>query len=288
MSLVLVCRSVICVLVNMTIVAGVFGSVIGSFLNVVAYRVPLHRSVITPSSACPYCGIRIRVYDNIPVLSWLLLRGKCRTCNSAIPSRYPFVELGTALLFGAVAWKFLPEVVSTAPQVISRGGAILAFAAFLYLAAASMALALIDLDTHTLPNRIVLPSYAVGIALLSAAGLLNGDTRALVRAGIGMAVLWVAYFAMALVYPDGMGLGDVKLAGVLGLFLGYLSWSALITGAFAAFILGGAFSLALLLLRKANRKSGIPFGPWMLTGAWVGVFFGDAISRGYLSLFGLS
>ncbi len=272
----------------MTIVAGVFGSVIGSFLNVVAYRVPLHRSVITPSSACPYCGIRIRVYDNIPVLSWLLLRGKCRTCNSAIPSRYPFVELGTALLFGAVAWKFLPEVVSTAPQVISRGGAILAFAAFLYLAAASMALALIDLDTHTLPNRIVLPSYAVGIALLSAAGLLNGDTRALVRAGIGMAVLWVAYFAMALVYPDGMGLGDVKLAGVLGLFLGYLSWSALITGAFAAFILGGAFSLALLLLRKANRKSGIPFGPWMLTGAWVGVFFGDAISRGYLSLFGLS
>ena len=188
--------------------------------------------------------------------------------------RYPIVELGTGIFFGIVAWKFA----STAILLI----------AFLYLAAVSIALALIDLETHTLPNQIVLPSYFVGTAALGVAAIVSGDYSAMLRAGISMTALWLFYFAMAMAYSGGMGFGDVKLAGVLGLFLGYLGWDVLLTGAFAAFVLGGSFSLVLLVSRKATRKSGIPFGPWMLAGAWVGVFFGEPIVQGYLSLFSLT
>lgn len=232
--------------------------------------------------------MRIKGYDNIPIFSWLFLRGKCRSCNSAISIRYPIVELGTGVFFAIVAWKFLPTVVSSFPLTSSNKSALFQLIAFLYLAAVSVALALIDLDTHTLPNRIVLPSYFVGVLLLGAAAIASGRYGPLLRAGIGMATLWLVYLVLALVYPGGMGFGDVKFAGVLGLFLGYLSWDALIIGAFSAFILGGVFGLALLASRKATRKSGIPFGPWMLAGAWVGVLFGESIVQGYLSIFGLT
>jgi leader peptidase (prepilin peptidase)/N-methyltransferase len=159
--------------------------------------------------------------------------------------------------------------------------------AFLYLAAVSVVLALIDIDTHTLPNAIVLPSYVVGVGLFVAAAALTADFQALITAAIGLVALFGLYLAMALVYPGGMGLGDVKLAGLLGLFLGYLGLGPLVVGAFAAFLLGGLFALALVALRRAGRKSGIPFGPWMLAGAWVGVVFGNIAWSGYLSLIGL-
>ena len=247
----------------------------GSFLNVVVYRIPLKRSIVSPPSACTECGIRIKGYDNIPVLSWLLLRGECRSCKAPISVRYPIVELSTGVSFGIVAWKF-------------HGNAVSLLTAFLYLAAVSIALALIDLDTHTLPNRIVFPSYLVGVLLLGATGLIHSDHAAIYRGLFGMAALALFYFGTALVYPGGMGMGDVKFAGVLGLFLGYLGWDVLLVGAFSAFVLGGFFALALIVSRKANRTSGIPFGPWMLTGAWVGVFFSTTIVQQYLSLFGLS
>lgn len=259
-------------------VAGILGLAVGSFLNVVIYRVPLRQSVVAPSSVCPQCSARIKAYDNIPVISWLLLRGKCRTCKCPISARYPIVEIGTALFFGLVVWKFESP----------KGEAISLLVAFLYLAAVTIALTLIDLETHTLPNAIVLPSYVVGVVLLSISGTLNGDHRAIIRALVGAAVMWLLYLAMALAYPDGMGFGDVKFAGVLGLFLGYLGWDVLITGAFGAFVLGGFFALALILLRKSNLKSGIPFGPWMVAGAWLGVFFGATIVQSYLSIFSLS
>lgn len=189
--------------------------------------------------------------------------------------RYPIVESSTGVIFGIVFWKF-------------HGSALSLLVAFLYLAAVSIALALIDLDTHTLPNRIVIPSYFVGALLLGVTGLVSDNHGAIVRALLGMTALGLFYFGMALVYPGGMGMGDVKFAGVLGLFLGYLGWDVLLVGAFSAFVLGGFFALALIVLRKANRSSGIPFGPWMLTGAWVGVFFSSAIVQQYFSLFGLS
>jgi leader peptidase (prepilin peptidase) / N-methyltransferase len=277
------------------LVLGGFGLLIGSFLNVVAYRVPLRRSIVSPPSACPTCGTAIRSRDNIPVISWILLRGKCHSCRSPISARYPIVELGTGVFFAAVAVWFGVSGVSTSSTTglgSTTGAAgivawILALVAFLYLAAISVVLALIDLDTHTLPNRIVLPSYIVGIALLGAASILSGDYGALLRAGIGMAALWLAYLAMALAYPGGMGFGDVKLAGVLGLYLAWVGWGELAVGAFAAFLLGGLFSIGLIIARKAGRKSGIPFGPWMLAGAWVGIFFGESIASGYLALVGL-
>lgn len=263
--------------------AGLLGVVLGSFLNVVIYRVPNGLSIVAPASACPRCGASISPRDNVPVLSWLLLRGKCRSCKTAISLRYPLVELGTGVAFGGVAAWCLAATAGD-----SAAGRILMLVAFLYLAAVSIALALIDLDVHRLPNTIVLPAYGIGIVLLGGAGTLNGDIGSLARAALGMAVLWGAYLLMALVYPGGMGFGDVKLAGVLGLFLGFLGWRELAVGAFAAFVLGGMFALVLVLLRRATRKSGIPFGPWMLVGAWVGIFWGPSLWDGYLSILGVA
>ncbi|TQO20399.1 leader peptidase (prepilin peptidase)/N-methyltransferase [Rhodoglobus vestalii] len=269
------------------IALGVFGLLIGSFLNVLIYRVPLGRSVVSPPSSCPGCSAEIRPQDNIPVLSWLLLRGRCRHCSMPISRRYPAVELGTGLFFFAVSWLTLPAVFAavSAPATVA---AILATIASLYLAAVTVALTLIDIDVHRLPNAIVLPSYIVAIVLLGGASLLSGDGEAALRALAGMVALAAAYYLMALAYPGGMGLGDVKLAGLLGLYLGYSSWSALAVGSFGAFILGGIFSIILIATRRATRKSGIPFGPWMLAGAWVGLSAGQNIWASYLGLFGLT
>jgi leader peptidase (prepilin peptidase)/N-methyltransferase len=163
--------------------------------------------------------------------------------------------------------------------------------AVLYFLAIAVALALIDLDVHRLPDAIVLPSYPVALGLLALASWNPGGEPswdAKVRAVIGAVVLFVVYLVLAVVYPSGMGFGDVKLAGVLGLYLGFVGWGALLVGAFAAFFLGGIFSLVLLALKRVGRKSGIPFGPWMLIGAWVGIFAGNTLFASYLSLFGLA
>jgi leader peptidase (prepilin peptidase) / N-methyltransferase len=263
------------------------GLAIGSFLNVVIYRVPAEKSVVSPPSACPHCGAGIRWFDNIPVISWVILRARCRNCAAPISVRYPIVELVTAVLFVLVGLRFLPAVEQSLvmPAVFSS---LLALVAFLFLAAVSVALAAIDLDTHRLPNVITYPSFIVMAVLLSVSSLLLGDGDALLRAAIGAAALFAAYLLMALAYPGGMGLGDVKLAAVLGLSLAWLGWSELIVGAFAAFVLGGLFSIAMLALRRVGRKSGIPFGPWMLVGAFVGVLIGDDIATWYLGLFGLA
>lgn len=270
--------------------AGVFGALIGSFLNVVIYRVPVGRSIVAPPSACGNCGGRIRAWDNIPVLSWLILRGRCRDCATVISVRYPLVELGTAVFFGVVAWWMLSSWVSTSDGVSagSTAGVVVALVAFLYLAAVSVSLALIDLDTHTLPNRIVLPAYPVAAGLFTVAALLEGAPERLITALVGGFALFGVYLLLALAYPGGMGLGDVKLAGVLGLTLGWLGWGQLAVGAFSAFLLGGLFSLVLVATRRASRKSGIPFGPWMLAGAWLGIFGGNTIATWYLSVFGLA
>lgn len=268
------------------IVLGIFGSLIGSFLNVVIFRVPAGRSIVAPPSACGSCGARIRAYDNIPVISWLLLRGRCRDCRATISPRYPIVELGTGLAFAGIAIWALERWAPLAPDVRTLG-VILATIAFLYLGAISIALALIDIDTHRLPDAIVLPAYVIGGVLLAAGALLLDDPVAIGRAGVGVGSMLLLYLTLALVRPGGMGLGDVKLAGVLGLFLGFLGWGELVVGAFAGFVLGGLFAIGLLLSRRAGRTSGIPFGPWMVAGAWVGIVGGGAIADGYLSLIGI-
>ena len=266
---------------------GVFGSLIGSFLNVVIFRVPAGRSIVSPPSACGSCGARVRPLDNLPILSWLLLRGRCRDCRAPISARYPLVELGTALFFAAVALVVLANPVSEAIGLSAVAATVVALVAFLYFAAISVALTLIDLDTRRLPNSIVLPAYPIAGALLTAAALAAGAPERLLTMAIGSFGLFAAYFAMASLYRGGMGFGDVKLAGVIGLYLGWFGWGPLAVGAFAAFLLGGVFSLVLVATRGATGRTAIPFGPWMIAGAWVGIFAGEQIATAYLALFGL-
>lgn len=255
-------------------VAGTFGLLIGSFVNVVVWRVPRGESVVRPPSACPVCHASIRPRDNVPVASWLVLRGRCRDCGTRISRRYPLVEGATGVLFVLVALRFL-----------DAGPLAWAVPAYLYLAAIAVALALIDIDTHRLPNAIVLPSIPVMLVLLGAASAVTGEWSRLVTSVLAGVVLFLLYAAMVVAYPRGMGLGDVKLAAVLGLALGWLGWGPMAVGAFAAFLLGGGFSIILLLLRRANRKTALPFGPWMLAGAGVGIAVGAPLWSAYLGLF---
>jgi leader peptidase (prepilin peptidase)/N-methyltransferase len=268
------------------LMVGAFGTLIGSFLNVVIYRVPLGKSIVAPPSACGACGHEVRGYDNIPLISWLVLRGKCRDCAAPISVRYPLVELAGAIAFGLVAWRFVPAVVAASGGA-EVAAAVVQLVAYLYLVAISIALALIDLDTRRLPNVIVLPAYLVGLALLGIAALLTGSWSALATAGIGAVVTGGLYLILALVRPGAMGMGDVKLAGVVGLFLGWLGVPELILGTVAAFILGGVVGVGMLLAGR-GRKAAIAFGPWILAGAWIAILAGAPLVRAYLSLFGIT
>jgi leader peptidase (prepilin peptidase)/N-methyltransferase len=243
------------------------GLLVGSFLNVVIWRVPRGESIVRPPSHCPGCQVQVRTRDNVPVVSWLLLKGRCRDCAEPISSRYPLVELGTAAVFVVMGLRIGPHA---------------DLPAFLYLGAIGVALALIDLDVKRLPNAIVLPSYPVAAGLLGLAALVQQDAGAFVRALLGMVALFGLYFLLVFIYPAGMGLGDVKLAGVLGLYLGWLGWGQVITGGFLGFLFGGVVGIGLMMMRRAGRKSQIPFGPFMLAGALVAIVAGGALADLYL------
>jgi len=217
------------------------------------------------------------------VLSWIILRGKCRDCGNPISRRYPLVELATAIAFvGVAAWAGHPETdLGKFPVYL------VPLIAFLYLLSISIALTLIDLETFTLPSKIILPAYVVGAVLLTVSSALDGSWHRLLTAAIGCASLFAMYLLMVLIYPGGMGFGDVRLSGVLGMFLGWVGPGPLAVGAFAPFLLGGLFAIVLMLLKKAGKKSKIPFGPWMLIGAWVGIVSGERLASWYLGLFGL-
>jgi leader peptidase (prepilin peptidase)/N-methyltransferase len=266
--------------------SAVFGLLIGSFLNVVVHRVPAGQSVVSPPSACPACGHTIRRRDNVPVLSWLVLRGRCRDCTAPISARYPAVELTTAVLFGLTAL----VVVGRSPAGTTQDtvAQVVVLVALLYLMAISVALTLIDIATHTLPNAIVYPSGIVLAVLLVVASAVDGDWSALGRAAIGALGSGALYLGLALAVPGGMGLGDVKLAVVLGLVLAYLGWGPLAVGAFGAFLVGGTVAIALLLAGRARWRGGLPFGPSMLVGAWLGIVFGDLLWTGYLQVLGVA
>lgn len=255
-------------------IAAVFGLVIGSFLNVVIYRVPRGESVVRPRSHCPTCDRPIRPRHNIPLVSYLTLRGRCAYCGSPIGKRYPLIEAGTGLLFAATtAW-----ALGTGHEAL--------LAVLLYIAAAGIALAAIDLELHRLPNAIVLPSYPVVVLLLAAASWATGDWWALGRAGIGVVALFGFYLLLVMAYPAGMGWGDVKLAGVLGAVLGYVGWSALVVGAFAGFVFGALVAVGVILARRGTGKTALPFGPFMLLGLAAGVVFGADIASAYWGAFG--
>jgi leader peptidase (prepilin peptidase)/N-methyltransferase len=249
-------------------VVGLLGLAVGSFLNVVIHRVPRDESLVRPGSHCPHCGNAVRNRHNIPVLGWLLLRGRCADCSAPISVRYPLVEAGTAALFVAVTARF---------------GLTAELPAYLYLAAVSVALAAIDLDVQRLPDAIVKPSYAVAVLLLLPTAVAGAGWEPAVR-GLAAALLLYAFYWLLSWVPKGMGMGDVKLAPLLGFYLGWLGWSSLAVGAFAGFLLGGVVGIALLATRMASGRSRIPFGPFMLAGAFLAVFAAAPIADWYGSL----
>ena len=245
------------------------GLLVGSFLNVVVWRVPRGESVVRPPSACPGCGQPVRPRDNVPVVSWLLLRGRCRDCSTPVSRRYPLVELATAALFAVLALRLGPDP---------------ALPAFLVLGAAGLALALIDVDVRRLPDAITLPLYPVLVVLLGLAAGLGADSGRPGRALLGGVLMFAVYFALCLAHPGGMGFGDVKLSGLLGLATAWLGWGALAVGLFAGFLLGGVWGVALVLTGRGGRKSAVPFGPFMLAGALLAVLAGEELAQAYLHL----
>jgi leader peptidase (prepilin peptidase)/N-methyltransferase len=248
------------------------GLAIGSFLNVVIWRVPRGESIVSPPSHCPQCDAEIRGRDNIPVLSWLVLRGRCRDCGAHISARYPGVELLTGALFLVMTLAF---------------GLTWELPAYLYLTAVGVALAFIDLDTKRLPNVLTLPSYPIVAGLLIIPALVYDQWGDFGRAMLGGLALFAFYLVLALVYPAGMGMGDVKLAGPLGMGLAWLGWGEWLVGSFMAFLLGAFVGLGMMLFRGAGRKSAIPFGPFMLGGALLGILMGPAIADWYVGQLGV-
>jgi leader peptidase (prepilin peptidase) / N-methyltransferase len=244
------------------LLAGTFGLAIGSFLNVVAHRLPRLESLVRPRSRCPECKTQIRARDNIPVLGWLLLRGRCRDCGTRISVRYPLVEAATALLCALVVL-----VKGIEPE------ALLGIAFVLLL----VPITLIDLDHRIIPNKLTLLGAVVGLLLVA---LLFPDH--LDESLIAAAAAGGFFLVAALVYPAGMGMGDVKLAAVMGIFLG----RAVAPAIFVALLAGSLIGVALIARHGAEaRKRGIPFGPWLALGGVVAIFVGDAIVDWYLSTF---
>lgn len=254
------------------LLAGVGGLAFGSFLNVVVYRVPRKESIVTPRSRCPSCGHELSAADNIPILSWLMLRGRCRHCGTAISPRYLAGEVLTAAVW-VLAVVRRSELV---PPGTASGEwwQLVAFLPFLWVL---VALSLIDLEHKLLPNRIVYPAVLAGIPLLAVTAALGPGLDDWVRALLGMAASAASFLIIALISPAGMGMGDVKLAGLIGLFLGYLGWGRIVVAFFAAFLFGAVVGIALMIAGKAGRKSAIPFGPFMALGAIVSALAGEAI-----------
>ena len=249
--------------------AGLLGLAAGSFANVVIHRVPRHESVIRPPSRCPACGTRIGWRDNVPVVGWLLLRGRCRACRAPISWSYPAVELVMGVLWALITLRLVDARLGWAVP------------AYLALAFVCLVLAVIDASTRLLPNRITYPAFPALLGLLLVASVGLGDLGRLARGLLAAAAVGAFFLLLALISPRGMGLGDVKLAPTLGLALGWLSWGAVAFGVFAGFLLGGLAGLAAIAVLGLTRKSLLPFGPWLVAGALLGVLAGADVAAWY-------
>jgi leader peptidase (prepilin peptidase)/N-methyltransferase len=246
-----------------TIFLFLFGLLIGSFLTVVAHRLPRGESVVGGRSRCPACGAQIAAYDNVPLLSWLLLRGRARCCGAPISPRYPLTELVVGVLYAATALVLWDD-----PAELALG---LAFVTML------VAITLTDLERRIIPNKVLIAGAAVAVAISAAT-----DPGSLPERGIAAAAAGGLLLAAALAYPRGMGLGDVKLAATMGLFLGRDVGPALL----AALLAGSLVGLAMIARHgAAARKRAIPFGPFLALGGVVGLLAGDQLVDWYLGTF---
>ncbi len=260
-------------------IAFVFGAIIGSFLNVLILRIPADKSLLNDST-CSNCGNKLGAFENVPIISWIFLRGKCRNCKAKISAQYPLVELFSALAFGFTTWILVVPVEDTA------GADWTLLIALDYLISVSIVLFVIDVREKLLPDSVVFPSYFVAGAFLIASKLLAGDPAGILWIIIGAAISFSFYLLLALV-SGSIGGGDIKLAGVLGMYLGFFGLGHVILGTIGAFILGGIFALGLVLFKGAKRKSEVPFGPWMLLSTFLTLLFGRQIIAWYIALIGL-
>jgi leader peptidase (prepilin peptidase)/N-methyltransferase len=248
------------------VVAALFGACIGSFLNVVIFRLPLGQSIVSPPSRCPKCGCRLKWYDNVPIFGWLLLGGRCRHCKNPISVQYPLVELVTALLFVLVVW-----VTPPGPLMVSR----LLFVCIL------IALFGIDLEHQILPNSITLPGIVAGVLLsfIAPPGWRDALLGVLLGAGILYAVAGAYYLWRR---EEGLGMGDVKMLAMIGAFLG---WKAVLVTMVLSSFSGAAIGLALVAAQRGGMKLALPFGTFLALGALVAMFVGAPLVTWYSGFF---
>lgn len=255
---------------------GVAGVLVGSFLNVVIHRVPLGKSVVRPRSSCPTCGHTLSARDNVPIVSWIVLKGRCRQCGERIGTRYPLVEIVTGLLWAGLAW-----------WALVVDGALPLLPLVLVLGSVGVSLAVIDLDHHRLPDQLVLPLYPVVLFGLAFASVVSGEWP--VWSTLGGGLLWLVGVGLPWLVTGGrgMGFGDVKIAPVLGMVLGWWAFSAAATGLLFSFLLGAVVGVAVLVSGRGDRKSAVPFGPFLLVGALLGLVIGPIVGNAYVEIFQL-
>jgi leader peptidase (prepilin peptidase)/N-methyltransferase len=241
--------------------------IFGSFLTVVVHRVPRGESLVAPRSRCPSCGRQLRAIDNVPVVSWILLGGRCHFCRAKISVVYPILELAAGALFVGVALRFDDPWVAVLMAPFS---------------ALLVAISVIDIRTKKFPNRIVYPALLVSAGYLVTARIAGADVD-LLRSALGFLALGGGFLLIALVVPKGMGMGDVKLAALIGLVLGSQGLALVGVAAGAGILLGGVGSI-IALAAGASRKQAIPFGPFLAAGALVAIFAGSEIASRYLDL----
>lgn len=245
---------------------GLAGLLVGSFANVVIYRVPAGRSIVKPRSACPSCGAEVRAIDNVPVLSWLALRGHCRACKAPISPRYPLVEALMGAIFALIGSRFGLSWTGGGEAALAGGLVVLAF---------------IDLDHMLLPKRVVYATLAAVGAIFLAGAVAQGQWHKLAVAAICGVVPWALFFAINFVNPKAMGFGDVRLALLMGFGLGWLGAEYAFLGFIVASILGSVVGLALMAVGKATRKSAVPFGTFLASGAVLAALAGAPVVNWY-------
>jgi leader peptidase (prepilin peptidase)/N-methyltransferase len=250
------------------IILFLFGSVIGSFLNVCIYRLPRNMSIVMPSSRCPSCNTPIRPYDNIPILSYILLGGKCRVCKTGISLRYPIVELLNALLYVSAFWRF---------------GFHWYTAVYFVFCSALIVITFIDLDFQIIPDRITLPGTAIGFvagSLLMPDPFMRYSLLGVRSSMIGLLTGGGLYYIIAVLSKGGMGGGDIKMMAMVGALMG---WKSVLLTTFLGSLTGAVFGVLLMIFKGKGRKTKIPFGPFLALGSVVTLFFGQEILIWYLN-----
>ena len=262
-------------------IASALGLAFGSSANVLIIRLGQSHSSLRNPSACTSCGKEILRRDNLPVVSWFLLRGRCRSCGARISAMYPMVELVTASLFLVVVnLPFARPLLE--PSTVDVIPALLMTLAVWWLACAGVALAVIDFQTMRLPNILVLSVAMAGLLGLGCASILAQEPNLLLRSFLGALGSLAIFGVIHLISPRGMGMGDVKLSAALGIYLGWFGWGAWILGLLFAFLLGAGYGVTLLVIKKAKKTHPIAFGPWLIIGAFFGIIFGNQVWDLYL------